>query len=105
MKNNKNNNNNINITKSAEIMGFGFFGILFIFFGLIIGGIIIFERDVPDEGRENLLGYIGGTLITIFCIYIVYTLSGRMFTVMNQEIDAGMVAYIFIILMILFLAN
>ena len=85
------NNNNLNITKSPEIMGFGFFTILLIILGISIGGIIIFERDVPDEGRDNLLGYIGGIIVTIGCIYIIYSLTGREFEIMSNKIDAGMV--------------
>lgn len=99
----KNNNSNNNVTKSPTIMGFGFFSILLIFLIMAIGGIIIFERDVPEENRSNMLGYIGGLFVTLACIYIIYKFSGRNFEIMGKQIDSGMIIYILIILLLIFL--
>lgn len=100
-----NNNASYNITKSNTIMGFGFVTIAFlIIFGVLLG-IVIFDRDTPNEDRDRLLGYVGGFVILFGCLYLIYKLGGRNFIVMGQEIDAGMIAYVVLILLIIFLSN
>ena len=103
--NNNSNKNSYDITQSHNMVGFGFFTIILLAIGGLVFGVMIFDRDVPNEDRDSFLGYTGGILVLIGSLYLVHKLSGRTVNIVGQEIDSGMIAYVVIILMIIFLAN
>ena len=80
------------------------YGISFIFFGIIAFAILAtgyWEGDVPAY-REVAVNPFVAVFIIICIFLLIYYNVNKKFTVMSQEIDRGMIVYVSMVLLLVF---
>lgn len=90
----KNNNNPL---KSA----FTLFGLLLLLISLGIISIILYEQKIPSI-RKIFVSEIIGIIGTIFALWLIMSLRGKTVDIIGNEIDVAMIAFIIIILLLIF---
>jgi hypothetical protein len=80
------------------------YGISFIFFGIIAFAILTtgyWEGDVPPY-REVAINPFVAVFVVICIFLLIYYNANKNFTVMGQDIDRGMIVYVGLVLLLVF---
>jgi len=80
------------------------YGISFIFFGIIAFAILAtgyWEGDVPAY-REVAVNPFVAVFIIICIFLLIYYNAGKTFSILGQEIDKGMIIYVGMVLLLVF---
>jgi membrane protein YdbS with pleckstrin-like domain len=80
------------------------YGISFIFFGIIAFAILAtgyWEGDVPPY-REVAINPFVAVFVVICIFLLIYYNAGKTFKFMEQEIDKGMIVYVSMVLLLVF---
>lgn len=97
----KNNNEAKLISLRTTGKGYGFGFLLFAFIALAILSTGYWEGEVPPFGEMPLNPYV--SVIIVFGMFlIIYYNANKKFDVMGQSIDKGMIIYVSMVLLLLF---
>ena len=98
----KNNNEPklISLKTTGKSFGFGFIFFAIIAFAILSTG--YWEGDVPPY-REVALNPFVAVFIVICIFLLIYYNAGKTYSVIGQEIDKGMIIYVSMVLLLIFI--
>lgn len=101
--NNKNSFNKNSTTKNYNPLSSAFtlFGVLTLFITGSIILVILFEQKIPIV-RELFVPEFIGIIGSLFALWLIMTLQGKQVDIIGNNIDLSMIAFIIIILLLIF---
>lgn len=101
MNNNISTKNKVKNYNNPFKSAFTLFGLLLLLISLGIISIILYEQKIPSI-RKIFVSEIIGIIGTIFALWLIMSLRGKTVDIIGNEIDVAMIAFIIIILLLIF---